>query len=96
MRWGTADGVRDLFGHHVTDLRMARRQVVHRYRSPKDWLDFQRTKYGPTLATFAALDPENQQRFADELLQQMTQANTATDGTLRVPAAYLEVVATRV
>jgi ubiquinone/menaquinone biosynthesis C-methylase UbiE len=94
QRWGTETGIRELFGSHVGDLHVERREFVYRDRSPEHWLAFMSANFGPTVATVAALDSESQQQFADELLRQMTEANTATDGTLRVPAAYLEVVAT--
>jgi SAM-dependent methyltransferase len=96
LRWGTEQGIRDLFGSHVKDLRIVRREFVYRDRSPERWRAFMRANFGPTVATLAALDSESQQRFADELLREMTEANTATDGTLRIPSGYLEVVAKRV
>jgi ubiquinone/menaquinone biosynthesis C-methylase UbiE len=95
-RWGTEQGIRDLFGSHVKDLRIVRREFVYRDRSPEHWQAFMSANFGPTVATLAALDSESQQRFADELLREMTEANTAKDGTLRIPSGYLEVVARRV
>lgn len=95
-RWGTEQGIRELLGSHVSDLRVMRREFVYRDRSPERWRDFMCANFGPTVATLDALDPESQQRFADELLREMTEANTATDGTLRIPSGYLEVVAKRV
>ncbi len=47
------------------------------------------------VSAFAALDTMGRQLLADELLDEITAANTATDGTLVVPSAYLEVVARR-
>ena len=70
------------------------RQFVFRYRSAQDWLDTFRTYYGPTLKAFGSLEGEAAAAFEAELLALAAQHNTATDGTLRIPSDYLEVVVT--
>jgi SAM-dependent methyltransferase len=95
LRWGTEDGLRDLFGDRLADLRIERREFILRYRSPAHWLEFFRTNFGPMVNAFAALDAMGRQLLADELSDRIAAANTATDGTLVVPASYLEVIATR-
>lgn len=94
-RWGTESGLRDLFGDAIADLRIERRDLVMRYRSAEHWLEFFRTNFGPLVTVFAALDPADSRRLADELLAGVTEINTATDGTLVAPAEYLEVVIDR-
>jgi len=74
---------------------VTRREFVFRYASAKHWLDFFRTYYGPTLKAFAALDVIGQMRLEADLLDLARRHNRAMDGTLAVPAAYLEVVATK-
>jgi hypothetical protein len=66
-----------------------------RYRSPAHWLEFFRTNFGPIVTAFAALDTMGRQLLADELLDRVTARNTATDGTLLLPCAYLVVTAER-
>jgi SAM-dependent methyltransferase len=95
FRWGTEAGLRELFGDRIGNLTINRRTVALRYRSPAHWLDVFRANLGPMAAAFAALDRMGRQLLADDLLDRITAANTATDGTLVVPAEYLEVVATR-
>lgn len=94
-RWGTEGGLRELFGDSIVELRSERRDFVFRYRSPEHWLEFFRANFGPMVTAFAALDTMGRQLLADELLDRVTEHNTARDGTLVMPAAYLEVVATR-
>jgi hypothetical protein len=47
------------------------------------------------VAAFAALEPVDRERLADELLASVTALNTATDGTLVATTEYLEVVISR-
>ena len=92
LLWGTEDHLRELFAGHTVNCET--RQFVFRYRSAQHWLDTFRTYYGPTHKAFAALDEEQAAAFARDLLELAERSNTATDGTLRVPSDYLEVVVT--
>lgn len=94
LRWGTDEVLQELLGTRVRELRVERRHFVFRYRSPEDWIGTFRTYYGPTLRAFAALDEEGQQSLTTELTALAASCDTATDGTLRIPSEYLEVVAT--
>ena len=92
LAWGTEEHLAELFPGQRVDVQT--RQFVFRYRSAQDWLDTFRTFYGPTLKAFAALDAAGQAALEQDLLDLATAANTATDGSLRVPSDYLEVVVT--
>jgi len=94
-RWGTEDGIRDLLGHGVDDLRFERPKFVFRDRSPRHWLEFFRTNFGPVKGVFDTIDAAGQEAYAADLLALMDQHNQADDGTLVAGAEYLEVVATR-
>ena len=92
LLWGTTEHLETRFaGHEVSAVE---REFVFRYRSVQDWVDTFRTHYGPTLKAFAALDDAGRQALESELVALGTAANTATDGTFRVPSTYLEVVVT--
>ena len=92
LQWGTVERLRELFeGCTVT---APTRQFVFRYRSAQDWLDTFRTFYGPTLKAFGSLEAGNAAALESELLALAAEHNTATDGTLRIPSDYLEVVVT--
>ena len=92
--WGTEAHLRQLFGAGITALTTERRHYVFRYRSVDHFLDVFRTYYGPVLTAFEALDDTGREALAADLRQLLTEMNTATDH-LSVPAAYLQVVATR-
>ena len=66
-----------------------------RQRSPRAWIDYFRTYYGPTLKAFASLDEAGQEALIADLEALIARHNLATDGTMVVPAEYLEVVAVR-
>ena len=94
-RWGTEDGLRELFGDAVTELRATRQSFVWRFASAQQYVDLFRTYYGPTLKAFAALDETGQQTLAADLIAAVERFNRSNDGTLLVPAEYLEVIATK-
>jgi SAM-dependent methyltransferase len=90
--WGTEAHLRELFGGRIAALQAPPRNFIFRYRSPKHWLDTFRTYYGPMHKAFAALDIPKQELLAEDLLGLARRFNTATDGAMRVPGEYLEVV----
>jgi hypothetical protein len=92
--WGTKDHLDALFGAQAT-VATATRHFVFRYKSPEHWVDIFRTFYGPVLKAFAAVDSEAREALERDLLELIGEFNVATDGTLVIPSAYLEVVATR-
>ncbi|MBC7562880.1 MAG: class I SAM-dependent methyltransferase [Gemmatimonadaceae bacterium] len=93
--WGTQARIEELFGSGARALRTTTREFVFRYRSDVHWLEVFRTFYGPMHRTFAALDAEKQAAFTEEILTLMAAGNRATDGTLVLPSAYLEVIIDR-
>ena len=93
LQWGRRDRLDELFAGCTLDVRTA--SFVFRYRSAQDWLETFRTFYGPMHKAFAAVaDDDARRSFEADLLELAESANTATDGTLRVPSEYLEVVVT--
>ena len=93
--WGTQARIEELFGSGARALSTTTREFVFRYRSDVHWLEVFRTFYGPMHRTFAALDAEKQAAFTEEILTLMAAGNRATDGTLVLPSAYLEVIIDR-
>jgi SAM-dependent methyltransferase len=91
VEWGTEARLTELFDG-VASLRIEPRQFVFRYRSAHDWLGTFRTYYGPTLKAFAALDDRGREDLEHDLLELAEAHNTSTNGTLRIPSEYLEVV----
>jgi len=65
---------------------------VFRYHSPERFLDVFRAFYGPIHKAFLALDPNGQTALAGDLLETVNRFNTATDGSMRAPSDYAEVI----
>jgi len=95
MLWGTEDRLAELFGSDVREFRSHRRAFVFRYRSPAHWVEVFRSWYGPVHRAFASLPEVGQRALERELLALLEGMNTARDGSLAVPATYLETVLTR-
>jgi len=92
-RWGTEDGLAELFDNGIVELQAARLNFGWRFASAQQYLDLFRTYYGPVHKAFGALDGTGQEALARDLVASVERFNRATDGTLLVPAEYLEAVA---
>jgi SAM-dependent methyltransferase len=92
--WGTHAGLQALFGAEARGIVATERDFVFRYRSAAHWMEVFRTWYGPVLKAFAALDAAGQAALEADILALLARFDRG-GGSLRVPAAYLEVVVTR-
>jgi len=92
--WGTTPRLKELFPS-VADIKAEKRHFNLRYRSPAHWLNTWRTIYGPLEKAFGTLSEEKAKALAQDLLTLIDQHNAATDGTMVVPSAYLEIVITK-
>jgi hypothetical protein len=63
--------------------------------SPADVVEFFRMHYGPMTRAFASIGEEAQQQLREELTGLWSRHNRATDGTTKVDAEYLQVIAVR-
>jgi SAM-dependent methyltransferase len=90
--WGTEERLRDLFGDAIAELRLEKRHMTFRYRSPQTWVDYWRRYYGPTLKAFEAVGEEGRAALEADLLENIARFNRADDGTMVVPSEYLEAV----
>jgi ubiquinone/menaquinone biosynthesis C-methylase UbiE len=95
MLWGSEAHLQQLFGDGSAYLAATRRMFVFRQQSPRAWIDYFRTYYGPTLKAFGALEAAAQASLLADLEALIARHNIAGDGTMVVPAEYLEVVAVR-
>ncbi|WP_203788962.1 class I SAM-dependent methyltransferase [Paractinoplanes rishiriensis] len=109
VEWGSEPRIRELFGDRVTDLRVVPRTFVFRFERPEAFTDYFRTNYGPTLKAFEALgssdgvvrgfpprvDSAGGKLLYDDLVSLVSENNIATDGTVKIPSAYVQVLATR-
>jgi len=92
--WGTADRIEELFGAYG-NIEVDGKRVAFRSRTPMDWVDKLRTAYLPVHGIFTALDADRKRALRSELLELVAKFNRATDGTMAVDAAFLEVAITR-
>lgn len=93
--WGTEARLGALFGAGAGALRVAVRHFTFRYLSPAHFVEVFRTWYGPIHRAFQSLPPDGQAALERDLLALLEASNTARDGSLAVPGAYLEAVLTR-
>jgi ubiquinone/menaquinone biosynthesis C-methylase UbiE len=91
--WGTREHVDELF-QGTADVMTGRRHFTFRHRSPADMIDFIRAAYGPLRRAFAGLGDAEAAALERAMLALVNEFNIARDGTVVVPGAYLEVVAT--
>jgi SAM-dependent methyltransferase len=92
LEWGNPDRLGELFDG-VDRIAIQSREFVFRYRNARHWLDTFRAYYGPVFKAFGAVDDETATKFEHDLLDLAEANNTSSDGTLRVPSEYVEVVA---
>lgn len=92
LRWGTRDGVEQLLGG-AGDLSFTEKDQVFRLVSADDFVDVFTTNYGPLERARASLDTADQAAMDSQLTDLVNSWNTAKDGTIRIPAQYLETTA---
>jgi hypothetical protein len=92
-RWGTAEGIRELFGDTLTDARLT--APVFEFVQPDSQALFElfRDWFGPVAMVLAAVDDEQRAAFTSEWLALSERHNIATDGTCVIPSPYLQLVA---
>ncbi len=94
--WGDEATVRERLREGIAELKCT--PQIYRFDypfAPVDVVEFFRVNYGPMARAFASLDAEFQGRLRTELVGLWSANNQATDGTTKIDAEYLEVIATR-
>lgn len=92
LLWGTRARLEEMFGAKASAIRAELRYFNFRYRSAAHFVDVFKTYYGPMFKAFEALDQAGQMNLRDDLAALVTRLNKAADGTMVVPAEYLQVV----
>jgi SAM-dependent methyltransferase len=94
--WGDETTVRDRLREGIAGLKCSLNFYHFDYPFPPDAVvEFFRTNYGPMSRAFESLDANGQQNLRSELVSLWSAHNKAANGTTRVDAEYLEVIATR-
>jgi SAM-dependent methyltransferase len=94
--WGDEGILRTRLQPYVTDLRMERKTMRFRSRSPAHWVEFMRTQFGPAILAFEHSSPSEKEALEREMLDLMHRFNRSPNGTALGESEYIEVVATRV
>ena len=94
--WGDEPIVRERFRNGIASIACSRHLYELSYPfSPADVVEFFRVNYGPMTRAFASIGEEERQQLFQELTDLWTANNRATDGTTKVDAEYLQVIAVR-
>jgi SAM-dependent methyltransferase len=94
--WGDEATVRERLRDGIADLQTQTVSVIFEYPFPvPDVVDFHFRYFGPTERAHARLDEAGRAALRRDLEAHWDAHNQATDGTTRVEAQYLEVIATR-
>jgi len=94
-RWGDQEWLEEAFEGNANNIELNHKDFIFRYPSPAFFVDFFRTYYGPVHKAFLALDEQGQKKLEADFLDLITRFNTATDGTMRVPSQYSEIIITK-
>jgi ubiquinone/menaquinone biosynthesis C-methylase UbiE len=94
LEWGSEDLVRARFGAGVASLKFARRLITFEFPfGPAAVVSEFAHWYGPTVRALATLDAAQREAYQADLVELWAKNNRAADGTTRVQAEYLEVLA---
>ncbi len=94
-RWGTEQGLRELFGSALRDLKMQRRTFHQQFLSSQHALEVFRKYFGPTVRAYEVVGAAGEAELSAELLKLYARYNRAKDGTFAGEAVYLESIVTR-
>jgi ubiquinone/menaquinone biosynthesis C-methylase UbiE len=96
LLWGDEAAVRERLAPHAADISVRRSTATLSFRSSvAETVALYRTYYGPTVRAFASLSESGQDALQRDLEDLYSRHNMAQDGTTRIAAEFLEVVATR-
>jgi ubiquinone/menaquinone biosynthesis C-methylase UbiE len=90
--WGTKAHLEELFGGNASSIEATTKDFMFRYRSDDHWIKIFRTYYGPVYKTFEIIDLETAAALMADLKTLIAKFNVALDGTMVVPAEYLQAV----
>jgi ubiquinone/menaquinone biosynthesis C-methylase UbiE len=93
--WGVKAKIEERFGAYAKEIRIQSRTARFRAPSPEDWVKFMRTFFGPTMRTFEALEPPDQERLAKGMADLARQYNQSDNGTMLAEGEYCEVLVVR-
>jgi len=94
--WGVEEKVRERFSEGISKLETRLQKVTWVFPfSPAEVVEHFRLYYGPAQKAMGTLGEEKGAALRKDLEELYTTHNQATDGTTRVEAEYMEVIAVR-
>ncbi|KAG1702755.1 hypothetical protein GQR58_004258 [Nymphon striatum] len=90
--WGSREWVDETFGKEGQVASFKLKHFVFRSRSPEFFVEYWREFYGPIHKAFLALDEIGQAALRYDIIELLAEFNTATDGTVRIPSEYAEIM----
>jgi SAM-dependent methyltransferase len=94
-RWGTEEGLRELLGDGVSELRIEPGFLVMRYPSFDAWLAYFREWFGPIRMAFARVGEEGAPALEADLRELFERFDRGEGRAMVVPSEYARVVAVR-
>jgi len=95
VEWGSPARLQELISDRALELRVLPRTFVFRFTSTTHFADFFRDHYGPTVKAFEVLGERDGKLLYDDLLDLAARWNVAIDGTTKIPADYVQMLAVR-
>jgi SAM-dependent methyltransferase len=95
LDWGTEGGLRRLFSGGVASLAVERRVFPIHFRSVAHAVETYASRFGPTIRALERVGPEGAAALKADIAALVEAYNRAGDGTVRMEADYLRVLATR-
>jgi ubiquinone/menaquinone biosynthesis C-methylase UbiE len=93
--WGSKPWLQEVFAGKARSMTINDRVFIFRYRSPEHFVEFFKAYYGPVHKAFLTLDAAGQTALAADIRALIGRFNTATDGSMRVPSDYAEIIIAR-
>ena len=92
VRWGTVQGLADLFGDRVQWTSLQHDDFRLRFATPRAYVEYFAEHYGPTVKALERLDESGRAALMDDIEQAVVRHNVATDGTAAWDSRYLQAV----
>jgi SAM-dependent methyltransferase len=93
--WGSRPWLDETFGPSARSIGISNRMFTFRYASTDHFIDTFRTYYGPVHKAFLSLEQSGQRALETDLRDLVARFNQGTDGTMRVPSEYAEIIVIR-
>jgi ubiquinone/menaquinone biosynthesis C-methylase UbiE len=95
VRWGTDQGLAELFGDQARATRAAPQIFHQHYLSVEHALEVFRTYFGPSIRAYETVGAAGEAALSAALLDVFRRYNRATDGTASLECQYMQAIITR-